>query len=109
MLWDPGGGWPLVGLLDQLAKPSQRRSTIPIGRWSRPDELGTRDLFSASSHERALRRPLVVSGGRRVGSPNVSRPRNYEHYRWLGDKRTQIVYDLDADDLDQSIIDDIEG
>ena len=26
----------------------------------------------------------------------------------MGDKRTQIVYDLDADDLDQSIIDDIE-
>ena len=38
----------------------------------------------------------------------VTRPRNYEHYRWLGDKRTQIVYDLDADDLDQSIVDDIE-
>ena len=39
----------------------------------------------------------------------MTRPRNYEHFRWLGDKRTQIVYDLDADDLDQSIIDDIEG
>jgi hypothetical protein len=25
----------------------------------------------------------------------VSRPTRYEHFRYLGDKRTQVVYDLD--------------
>jgi hypothetical protein len=25
----------------------------------------------------------------------MSRPTRFEHSRWLGDKRTQIVYDLD--------------
>lgn len=29
-------------------------------------------------------------------SPGVSRPTRFEHYRWLGDKRTQRVHDLDA-------------
>jgi len=37
----------------------------------------------------------------------VSRPVRFEHFRWLGDKRTQVVYDLDADDLDQAVIDEL--
>jgi hypothetical protein len=28
----------------------------------------------------------------------MSRPARFEAFRYLGDKRTQIVYDLDADD-----------
>jgi hypothetical protein len=28
----------------------------------------------------------------------VSRPTRFEDFRYLGDKRTQLVYDLDADD-----------
>ena len=41
--------------------------------------------------------------GRRVGTgaPNVSavtRPARFEHFRYLGDKRHQVVYDLDDDD-----------
>ncbi len=27
--------------------------------------------------------------------PFMSRPRNFEEHRWLGDKRNQVVHDLD--------------
>ena len=37
----------------------------------------------------------------------AERPVRYEHTRWLGDKRTQIVYDVDSPDVDQAVIDDI--
>jgi hypothetical protein len=30
----------------------------------------------------------------------VSRPTRFEHSRYLGDKRTQVVYDLDLLDVD---------
>jgi hypothetical protein len=30
----------------------------------------------------------------------VARPTRYESSRYLGDKRTQVVYDLDSDDPD---------
>ncbi len=30
--------------------------------------------------------------------PAMARPARFEHHRYLGDKRTQIAYDLDADD-----------
>ncbi|MEJ5255493.1 MAG: hypothetical protein WHS89_09105 [Acidimicrobiales bacterium] len=36
----------------------------------------------------------------------MQRPTKFEGHRWLGDKRTQIVYDLDNLD-DQSIIDEL--
>ncbi len=36
----------------------------------------------------------------------AERPTRFEHTRWLGDKRTQVVHDVDACD-DQSVIDDI--
>jgi len=36
----------------------------------------------------------------------MEHPVKYEHSRFLGDKRTQLVYDLDEWD-DESIIDDI--
>ncbi len=26
----------------------------------------------------------------------MARPTRFEHYQWLGDKRTQVVHDLDA-------------
>lgn len=39
-------------------------------------------------------RPLVMSGHwYRDGT--VTRPTRFEHFRWLGDKRTQRVHDLD--------------
>ena len=36
----------------------------------------------------------------------MQRPSRFEHTRFLGDKRTQLVYDLDAWD-DAAVIDDI--
>jgi hypothetical protein len=30
----------------------------------------------------------------------MSRPTRFEEYRFLGDKRKQVVYDLDSDDAD---------
>jgi hypothetical protein len=30
----------------------------------------------------------------------MSRPTRFEDYRYLGDKRKQVVYDLDTDDAD---------
>ena len=37
----------------------------------------------------------------------MARPTRFEHFRWLGDKRSQVVYDLDADDIDQDAIDEL--
>lgn len=31
----------------------------------------------------------------------------FEHNRYVGDKRTQVVYDLDDADLDQGIVDEL--
>ena len=36
----------------------------------------------------------------------MKRPVRVEHFRWLGDKRNQVVYDLDGD-LDEDIIDEL--
>ncbi len=36
----------------------------------------------------------------------MERPVRFEHNRWLGDKRTQVVHDVDACD-DASIIEDL--
>ena len=36
----------------------------------------------------------------------MKRPVRVEHFRWLGDKRNQVLYDLD-DDLDEDIIDEL--
>lgn len=37
----------------------------------------------------------------------MSRPVRFEHFRFLGDKRSQTVYDLDAKDLDSEVIDEL--
>lgn len=37
----------------------------------------------------------------------MARPTRFEHFRWLGDKRNQVVYDLDADDVDDDVIDEL--
>ncbi len=36
----------------------------------------------------------------------VARPTRFEHYRWLGDKRTQVVHDLD-NAVDACALDDL--
>lgn len=33
----------------------------------------------------------------------MSRPSRFEHYRYLGDKRTQVVYDLDHPPSDEVV------
>ena len=35
------------------------------------------------------------------------RPVRFEHHRWLGDKRSQVLYDLDDAELDQGVIDEL--
>ena len=37
----------------------------------------------------------------------MDRPTRFEHNRWLGDKRTQIVYDLDDEATDPEVIDEL--
>lgn len=37
----------------------------------------------------------------------MERPTRFEHHRFLGDKRTRVVYDLDDDDLDPAVIDEL--
>jgi len=37
----------------------------------------------------------------------AERPARFEHHRYLGDKRSQVVYDLDDPDLDQAIVDEL--
>ena len=37
----------------------------------------------------------------------MERPIRFEHNRYVGDKRSQVVYDLDADDVDSEIIDEL--
>jgi hypothetical protein len=37
----------------------------------------------------------------------ATRPVRFEHHRWVGDKRTQVVYDLDDDALPQAIVDEL--
>ena len=57
-------------------------SGVPHVRWSAP--------WALCHHDR-------MSG----------RPTRFEHFRYLGDKRTQIVYDLDDPATPADIIDDI--
>lgn len=37
----------------------------------------------------------------------MTRPTRFEDVRYLGDKRTQVVYDLDDPELDPAVIDDL--
>lgn len=38
----------------------------------------------------------------------MDRPTKFEHHRWLGDKRTQVVYDLDnLTDDDAHLVEDL--
>ena len=39
-------------------------------------------------------------------TPGMERPTKFEHSRWVGDKRTQVVYDVDNID-DPGIIDEL--
>ncbi len=41
-------------------------------------------------------------------APLVGRPTRFEHNRYLGDKRSQVVYDLDLADSDPKVAEAIE-
>jgi len=48
------------------------------------------------------------SGGGHQYHVGMQRPSKFEEHRWLGDKRNQVVYDLDnLDDAEAAIIEDI--
>lgn len=44
--------------------------------------------------------------GWQVHSALMDKPSRFEHNRFLGDKRSQVVYDLDGD-IDQSVLDEL--
>jgi hypothetical protein len=52
--------------------------------------------------------PAPISGRARaaVYRPGMERPVRFEHNQWLGDKRTQVVHDVDAC-TDESIIEEL--
>jgi hypothetical protein len=60
--------------------------------------FGTGECFGAPS--------FCVSGGGSISLLVMERPSRFEHARFLGDKRTQLVYDLDSWS-DESVIADI--
>ena len=37
----------------------------------------------------------------------MERPKRFEHHQFLGDKRTQVVYDLDGAGVEQAVIDEL--
>ena len=39
----------------------------------------------------------------------MARPVHFEHYRYLGDKRSQVVYDLDLYGVDPDVTAEIDG
>lgn len=39
----------------------------------------------------------------------MARPAHFEHYRYLGDKRTQVVYDLDLYGVDPAVSAAVDG
>ena len=39
----------------------------------------------------------------------MSRPTHFEHYRYLGDKRTQVVYDLDLYGVDAAVTAEVDA
>lgn len=52
-----------------------------------------------SDGEVLRRLPIVALGRPRLGllqPPPMERPTRFEHHRYLGDKRTQVCYDVDA-------------
>src|SRR5262245_54664671 len=66
--------------------------------------------FMAPLLEACRRRRLMVglsatASPDRYDSPLVSRPAHFEHVRYLGDKRSQVVYDLDLIDASAEVAD----
>ena len=57
-----------------------------------------------------LRRPPFSLSAPATGKfAAVARPAHFEHYRYLGDKRTQVVYDLDLYGVDPAVSAAVDG
>ena len=72
-----------------------RRSWSPlrhVARW----------VFPAIGFERAPSGALSRVHAE-LASPGMSRPTRFEDFRFLGDKRKQVVYDLDSDDPESQV------
>ena len=101
---------PSGRLISSSEKNRQRMSSAICDRTSR---IHT-DVWYAHGHigskKNSIRRPAPghhrIDGSPRVASGVMQRPSRFEHTRFLGDKRTQLVYDLDTWD-DATVIDDI--
>src|SRR3954447_14313227 len=88
---DPGGGWPLGR---QAGPPGEIPPTsADLGcRNSSPRRNG-QSVSQSSERGGAAAPPRSASGSATLR--RMERPGRYEHVRFLGDKRTQLVYDLD--------------
>ena len=71
----------------------------------RGDVLRSKPVISGDG-DRVRRQPDAAPVPRAIYISGMERPVRFEHHRWLGDKRTQVVHDVDACD-DPSIIEDI--
>ena len=54
-----------------------------------------------------VRPDLLFSVLLKLESPTMDRPKQYHEFRYIGDKRTQVVYDLDNADNDSASIDEL--
>ena len=57
-----------------------------------------------AAHRGGSERRRARLGARSLPYEAVERPARFEHHRFVGDKRTQLVYDLDAWD-DAAVVD----
>src|SRR5436190_21979487 len=104
MLRDFGGGWPLTRPLDHRRIPTSRRrrcgrGLVPLGTNAR------RHYSSESVNGEPISAPRSAFA---YGSPSMSvdHPKQFEDHRWVGDKRNQVVHDLDVC-TGQEIIDEL--
>lgn len=97
-IWDFGGGRPLVG----FAGPTGEFPPATTGDDDRelvpPGALRRSRLIQSTVERGALRRsPLSFNARcrRLVQCRLMERPLRFEHSRWVGDKRNQVLHDVD--------------
>ena len=82
--WTPGESSPTPA--EQTAGPRPAGDACELGLSVKND--GNEGALDRSLVPRPACRPRIVTG--------MQRPSRFEHARYLGDKRTQLVYDLDT-------------
>ena len=97
-------------MLDRLAESNRRadasgRGLVPLARARERIATSSISRGELGLPPRRVIRPQVPLGWWVDGEEeSVSRPTRFEAHRYLGDKRTQVVYDLDHPP-DESVID----